>query len=232
MTFLENQTIEDCGKFEDQQPHVEEYSEVDNPFSSTANEDVEDHSQGHDDASIQNESEESHEDVKGQPLNEQASDLAPRGSAREHRPSRRYSQDEYIMLTGEGEPENYEEVKSSKESEQWLKAMKEEMKSLHDNHTYDLVKLPKGKKALKNKWVFRLKYDEKSLQPRYKARLVVKGFSQKQGIDFDEIFSPVVKMSSIRVALGLAAHMDLEIKQLDVKTAFLHGDLMEEIYME
>jgi len=60
----------------------------------------------------------------------------------------------------------------------------------------------------------------------------VKGFAQKQGIDLDEIFSPVVKMSSIRVVLGMAATMDLEVEQLDVKTAFLHGDLEEEIYME
>ena len=66
----------------------------------------------------------------------------------------------------------------------------------------------------------------------YKARLVVKGFNQKKGIDFEEIFSPVVKMSSIRVALGLAARLNLEVEQLDVKIAFLHGDLEEEIYMQ
>jgi hypothetical protein len=110
--------------------------------------------------------------------------------------------------------------------------MQDEMKSLHENHTYDLVKLPKGKRALKNKWVFRCKIEPNRSQPRYKTRLVVKGFGQKKGIDFDEIFSPVVKMSSIRVVLSLAAKMNLEIEQLDVKTAFLHGDLEEEIYME
>jgi ATP-binding cassette subfamily B (MDR/TAP) protein 1 len=94
------------------------------------------------------------------------------------------------------------------------------------------VSLPKGKKALKNKWVYRVKTEEHSSHPRYKARLVVKGSSQKKGIDFDEIFSPVVKMSLIRVVLGIAATMNLEIEQLDVKTAFLHGDLEEEIYIE
>ena len=77
-----------------------------------------------------------------------------------------------------------------------------------------------------------MKQEEHTSQPRYKARLVVKGFSQKKGIDFDEIFSPVVKMSSIRVVLGLATSLDLEIQQMDVKTAFLHGDLDKEIYME
>ena len=79
----------------------------------------------------------------------------------------------------------------------WLEAMEDEMNSLHENNTFELVKLPKGKKALKNKWVYRLKSEENSSQPRYKARLVMKGFAQKQGIDFDEIFSPLVKMSSI-----------------------------------
>ena len=89
----------------------------------------------------------------------------------------------------------------------------------------------KGKRALKNKWVYRLKTEDKGSQPRYKARLVVKGFGQQKGIDFDEIFSPTIKMSSIRVILGLAANLDLEIEQLDVKTTFLHGDLEEKIYI-
>ncbi|KAD4180551.1 hypothetical protein E3N88_29142 [Mikania micrantha] len=106
------------------------------------------------------------------------------------------------------------------------------MNSLYENNTFELVKLPKGKRALKNKWVYKLKTEEHTSRPRYKAKLVVKGFSQRKGIDFDEIFSPVVKMSSIRVILGLAASLDLEVEQMDVKTAFLHGDLDKEIYME
>ena len=77
------------------------------------------------------------------------------------------------------------------------------MNSLYENNTFELVDLPKGKKALKNRWVYKLKTEESSSQPRYKAILVVKGFSQKKGIDFDEIFSPVVKMSSIRVVLSI-----------------------------
>ena len=108
--------------------------------------------------------------------------------------------------------------------------MHEEMNSLNKNKTYDFVELPKGKKVLKNKWVFKLKKDGDKLV-KYKAQLVVKGFSQEQGIDFDDIFSLVVKMSSIRVVLGLVGSLDLELQQLDVKTAFLHGDLKEEIYM-
>ncbi len=110
--------------------------------------------------------------------------------------------------------------------------MQEEMKSLLENDTYELVKLPKGMRVLKNKWVFRIKNEEHNSKPRYKARLVVRGFSQRKGVDFEEIFSPVVRMSSIRAVLGLAASLDLEIEQMDVKTAFLHGDLDKEIYME
>ena len=109
--------------------------------------------------------------------------------------------------------------------------MQDEFESLHKNNKYKLVKLPKGRKVLKNKWIYRLKNDgEKGV--KYKARLVVKYFGQKQGVDFDEIFSPVVKLSSIRTILGLAACLDLEVEQLDVKTTFLHGDLNEEIYIE
>ncbi|CAM8949434.1 unnamed protein product [Rhodiola kirilowii] len=110
--------------------------------------------------------------------------------------------------------------------------MKSEIESLLKNDTYDLVELPKGRKVLKNKWIFRLKRDENQQLTKFKARLVVKGFDQKAGVDFNEIFSPVVKMTSIRVILGMAASMDLEVEQLDVKTAFLHGDLDEELYME
>ena len=109
--------------------------------------------------------------------------------------------------------------------------MREEMISLWKNDTYELTELPNGRKELKNKWVFKLKKDDEKML-NYKACLVVKGFNQKQGIDFDEIFSPVVKMCSIRVILGLVASMNLELEQLDVKTAFLHGDYDEEIVME
>ena len=91
--------------------------------------------------------------------------------------------------------------------------------------------MPVGKTTLKNKWVYRLKEEDGGKQ-RYKARLVVKGFAQKKCIDFDEIFSPVVKMTSIRTILSLVAVEDLHLEQLDVKTTFLHGDLEEEIYMQ
>ena len=81
-----------------------------------------------------------------------------------------------------------------------------------------------------NKWIYRIK-NEHDGRKRYKARLVVKGFQQKKGIDYSEIFSPVVKMSTIKLVLGMVTTENLHLKQLDVKTAFLRGDLEEDIYM-
>ncbi|KAG8496781.1 hypothetical protein CXB51_008001 [Gossypium anomalum] len=99
--------------------------------------------------------------------------------------------------------------------------------------TWDLVKLPKGKKTVRCKWVFKKKEGTPGVEePKYKARLVAKGYSQVPGVDFTDVFSPVVKHSSIRALLGIVAMHDLELEQLDVKTAFLHGELEEDIYMQ
>ncbi|KAG8473612.1 hypothetical protein CXB51_036051 [Gossypium anomalum] len=107
------------------------------------------------------------------------------------------------------------------------------MESLHKNKTWDLVKLPKGKKTVHCKWVFEKKEGTTGAEePRYKARLVAKGYSQIPGVDFTDVFSPVVKHSSIRALLGIVAMHDLELEQLDVKTVFLHGELEEDIYMQ
>ena len=91
--------------------------------------------------------------------------------------------------------------------------------------THELTELPKGKRALRNKWVFKLKPGDTGNPPRYKSRIVVKGFQQKKGVDFDEIFAPIVKMTSIGTVLSIAPSMDLKVEQLDVKTTFLHGNL-------
>ena len=151
-------------------------------------------------------------------------------STRERQPSTRYPSSEYILIADEGEPKSFQEIQSHKDKDCWIKSMQEDMNSLWKNDTYELTELLKGRKALKNKWVLELKNNNKKLL-KYKARLVVKDFGQNQGIEFDEIFSLVVKMCSIRVILGLTASMNLELEQLDVKTAFLHGDLDEEIFM-
>ena len=108
--------------------------------------------------------------------------------------------------------------------------MIDEMDSLLQNHPWDLCKLPTGNRALQNKWVCRLK-EEDGGKKIFKARIVINGFSQKKGIDFDEMFSHVVKMTSICTILSIVDNEDLHFEQLDVKTTFLHGDLDEEIYM-
>ena len=132
----------------------------------------------------------------------------------------------------EGIPQTFLEANSSPDKEKWKKAMDEEMQSLLKNHTWKLVRLPKGKKEIGCKWVYAQKEGFPSKNDvRYKARLVAKGYAQKEGIDYNEVFSPVVKHSSIRILLALVAQFDMELVQMDVKTAFLHGDLEEEIYI-
>ena len=102
---------------------------------------------------------------------------------------------------------------------------KDEMDSQNENHTNELMELPDGKMALRNKWVYKLKTGEDRSTPGYKARIVVKGFQQKKGVEFNEIFAPIVKLTSIQTILSMAASMNLEIAQLDVKTTFLNGGL-------
>ena len=115
----------------------------------------------------------------------------------------------------------------SSDNSKWNCAMEEEIQSLQNKKTWDLVPLPQGSRAIGCKWVFKVKDDG-----RYKARLVAKGFSQRKGLEYDEIFAPVVRQTSIRILLAIVAAYDLELEQLDVKTAFLHGDLEETIYMK
>ncbi|KAE8694473.1 hypothetical protein F3Y22_tig00110783pilonHSYRG00316 [Hibiscus syriacus] len=127
-----------------------------------------------------------------------------RRSSRIPKPTQRYSPSlHYLLLTDNGEPECYDEAMQVEDLVKWESSMKDEMDSLMSNQT----------------------------SKRYKARLVVKGFQQKEGIDYNEIFSPIVKLSTIRLVLKIVTAENLHLEQLDVKTAFLHGDLEEEIYM-
>eukprot|EP00253_Pinus_taeda_P021211 PITA_21211 len=108
-------------------------------------------------------------------------------------------------------PECYEEEVHVETRKKWEQAMKEEMDSLAHDQTLDLVKMSVGKTTLQNKWVYKLK-EEDGGRKRYKYRLVVKGFAQKKGIEFDEIFSPVVKMTSIKTILSLVVAEDLHLE--------------------
>jgi len=113
-----------------------------------------------------------------------------------------------------------------------MRAMKEEFDSLIKNGTWVLTNLPPERSVIKSRWVYKLKRGSENEIQRFKARFVAKGFSQKPGIDFDETYAPVVKYDSLRTILAIAAAEDLEISQLDVKTAFLYGKLEEEIYLQ
>jgi hypothetical protein len=107
----------------------------------------------------------------------------------------------------------------------WKLSVLEEMNALRKNGTWELVDLPRDKKTVGCKWVFSVKYKADGSIERYKARLVAKGFTQTYGMDYQEMFAPVTKINSIRVLLSLAVNSNWPLHQLDVKNAFLNGDL-------
>ncbi|CAL8131707.1 unnamed protein product [Prunus armeniaca] len=114
----------------------------------------------------------------------------------------------------------------------WKEAMNEEMRALQKNVTWELVPLPHGKKTVGCRWIYTVKLKADGSVERYKARLVAKGYTQRYEIDYEETFAPVAKINTIRVLLSLAANLDWPLHQFDVKNAFLHGDLEEEVYMD
>ncbi|KAJ9545765.1 hypothetical protein OSB04_025472 [Centaurea solstitialis] len=130
------------------------------------------------------------------------------------------------------EPTSYGEAVSGNESEQWQEAMKAEMQSMYDNQVWELTDLPQHCRAVGRKWVFKKKTDMDGNVHTFKARLVAKGFTQTHGIDYDETFSPVAMLKSIRILMAISAYFNYEIWQMDVKTAFLNGKLTEDVYME
>ncbi|MCO5573377.1 hypothetical protein L7F22_027146 [Adiantum nelumboides] len=137
-----------------------------------------------------------------------------------------------VMVPNCNEPSCYKETVQMKDSPKWQLAMQSKMIALEKIQTWKLVKLPQAKNVLPCKWVYRYKITIHDGQTKYKARLVAKGFKQEKGIDFDEVFPPVVKMTILRPFLALVAKLDLVLHQMDVKIAFLHGDLDEEVYMQ
>jgi hypothetical protein len=114
----------------------------------------------------------------------------------------------------------------------WEVACEEERDAFYRMGVFEIVPRPKGRKIVGSKWVFRTKRGPDGEIQKYKARVVAQGFTQVEGIDYDETFAPVAKLTSIRTFLALAAELDLEVHQMDVKSAYLNGVLEEEIYME
>ncbi|GJT74019.1 zinc finger, CCHC-type containing protein [Tanacetum coccineum] len=131
------------------------------------------------------------------------------------------------LLFTEEEPRNYKEASTDKK---WIEAMEIELDSINKNNIWTLTTLPTNQKAIGLKWVFKTKRDAKGKIIKYKAQLVAKGYVQEQGIDFDEVFTPVARIEIVRLILALAAYHGWQVHHLDVKSAFLHGDLKEEVY--
>lgn len=144
--------------------------------------------------------------------------------------------DDYLVYKSERpsmkEPTNFKEALECKDRNLWMEAMQEELEAIKENNTWELMELPKGRKAIGSKWVYKIKRDNKGEVLRYKARLVAKGFSQKFGIDYDEVFAPTVRSTTFRVLLSEAAAKGYIVKHFDVKTAFLNGKIDEEVYMK
>ena len=153
-------------------------------------------------------------------------------SERERRPPTYYGEWANMTNTSKKEPKTYKDALASSDGTKWQKAMATEIESLGANDVWDLVELPRDQKAVGSKWLFKLKVAADSSTDRYKTRLVAQGFSQKFGVDYDKTFCPVVRPESVRAVIALAAQNDLKLHQMDVTTAFLNGELKDEVYMK
>jgi hypothetical protein len=127
------------------------------------------------------------------------------------------------------EPKNFNEANKDVN---WLKSMNEELDQIEKNDTWELIPRPTNKNVIGSKWVYKNNMNEQGNIVRNKARLVCKGYAQIEGLDFDETFVPVARLEAIRMFLAYACHKQFKFYQMDVKSAFLNGDLKEEVYME
>lgn len=132
-------------------------------------------------------------------------------------------------ITAESDPNTFAEAIND---ERWRVAMQKEIEALENNGTWTITDLPSGKKVISCKWVYKTKYNSDGTIERHKARLVILGNKQVEGIDYNETFAPVAKMVIVRTFLAVAAAKNWELHQMDVHNAFLHGDLNEEVYMK
>ena len=156
------------------------------------------------------------------------------GNARIRNPPKRFDDECHYtesLLDDIEEPKSFKAACTDQYCEQWGNAMKDEYNSLIKNKTWDLVPRPKDKNIVGNRWVYKIKRNETGSIERFKARLVAKGYTQTDGVDYGEVFSPVARFPTIRSLLAFGNLHDLEIHHMDVTTAFLNGDLDCEIFM-
>jgi hypothetical protein len=140
--------------------------------------------------------------------------------------------DDIIVYLVDDTPSTMEEAYSSPDADFWKEAIRSEMDSIMSNATWEVVERPYGCKSIGSKWVFKKKLRPNDTIERYKSGLIIKSYSQKEGDDFFDTYSPVARLTTVSVLLSLASSHGLLIHQLDVKTTFLNGELDEEIYME
>ncbi len=161
--------------------------------------------------------------------------ILPRRSGRIVRqPDRFMSGGEAMVASAsqaDDEPISYSDAMAGPEANLWLDAMNTEIHSMYSNEVWKLVDLPDGIKPIGCKWIYKKKRGPDGNVETFKARLVAKGYTQKEGIDYEDTFSPVAMLKTIRILLSIAAALDYEIWQMDVKTAFLNGNLEERIFM-
>jgi hypothetical protein len=154
----------------------------------------------------------------------------PRTTFREKRRPRKFPTYMALMTNIiDSEPSNIEEAVSQ---QVWRDAKMEEHYSIMRNDVWEIVLRPEGKLAVTSKWLYKVKHAADGNVDKYKARFVARGFSQKEGVDYEETFSPVARYSSIRAILSIASEMGWSIHQMDVKTAFFKGFIKEEVYIK
>jgi Reverse transcriptase (RNA-dependent DNA polymerase) len=173
---------------------------------------------------------------EGEDSNSEEEDALPRRSERTNQGQRPVRFNDFVMkadgMFETQEPRSYKEALNSGNAAQWRCAMQEELKAIEENGTWEAADLPKGRKAVGSKWVFKEKKDSHGNTIKFKARLVAQGFSQKFGVDYDEVFAPVARQTTFRLLLSVAGTRKYKVKQYDIKSAFLNGKLEEEIYMK
>lgn len=157
--------------------------------------------------------------------------VLPRRETRGVVPARLRDYELGLVAVEQFEPATYKEATSCAEKEEWSHAMREELESLMSNNTWELVDPPPGHNVVGCRWVFRKKLNAEGKVERFKARLVAQGYTQKFGSDFTEVFAPVAMQATFRVLLAIAGQRKMIVRHLDVKTAYLYGNLSEEIYM-
>jgi hypothetical protein len=122
-------------------------------------------------------------------------------------------------------------IENALKSQEWRETMQAELQATESNNTWFWSDLPRGQKAIGLKWVFKLKKDAAGNVVKHKARLIAKGYAHKEGVDYDEVFAPVARLETVRVLLALAAQENWQVHHMDVKSAFLNGNLQEEVYV-